>query len=292
MTAATLEPLGTMRAEPDAVTLHQPDAGALAARPRRRRFRMWFVHSSGRFDRSVAVWRASLSRLRKLGSVVTGTEAAGRSRSVFASALGRVGWDYAHLSGAAVGECYASWDGTVLEPAAHPFARKLTDMTWTRAPEFGGAKAAKVHALVVPLRTRTRGGRMYVLVVVHWPLDNTEQRAAVWRDVCEGIRDLQRDLEARWPDADVVVVGDVNKNLRQHNEAAQVRQRLEWAMHTVVSWRPPFPSAGTHGSQLIDMAFARAGVIRACELVADDASSDHRPFRYRLRGWLLRVLTG
>lgn len=259
--------------------------------PARRRWRIWGVQSAGRFDRSVVSWRRSLVRLVGLGVWVTGTEAAGRTASEFRAALTRVGWDFVHLSGAAVGECYATWDAAVVELAGHPFARKLTDLTWVRDAEYGGDTAALVHALVVPLRNRRGRARVRVLVVVHMPLDNTAPRQAAWLDCCRGLRILEADLDRMYPGAEVVIVMDGNKNLHEPAELAEVSAHLEKPLRMVVSWRRPYPVAGTHARQLIDYALAAAGVIVACQLVADDDSSDHRPFRYRLRGWLRRVLS-
>lgn len=266
---------------------------------KRRRLRMWGVHASGRFDRSTARWRAALRRYRQYGSWVTGTEAAGRSARDFKAALGEFGWSFVHLAGAAVGECYATWDAAVLELAGKPFARKLSNLTWVRSPEYGGGEAKPVHALVVPLMKRAgllrRRRRVTVLVVVHMPLDNTRSRAEAWLDCCRGLANLKHTLEhTLYPGCDVVLVGDWNKNLREDrpqpghkaSERAMVRDHLERPLDVQVSWRKPYPQAGTHGRQLIDYALARPGVITACELVADDDSSDHRGFRYRLRGWL------
>lgn len=256
----------------------------------RRRRRVWVVFSAGRFDRDRSVWRASLRRLRKLGSVVAGTEAAGRKPDDFRAALTEFDWDYAHLAGAAVGECYLTWDGRALELGGRAFARKLSDLTWTRSPEYGGEKAQPVHALVVPLRNRAGRRRVRVFVVVHMPLDNTKQRAAAWVDCCRGLVRLKAEILELFPGAELVIMMDGNKNLRKPAERLMVLKHLCRPLGFQTSWRPPLPAAGTHGDQVIDLALAEPGVIVACELVADDPSSDHRPFRFRLRGWVRRLV--
>lgn len=269
------------------VSVAHPAAGfrrkvGLFTRIRRRVRRLWFVHASGRFDRSDNLWRASLTRYRRKGVLVTGTEAAGRSDALFRRTLAGSDWAYAHLSGPAEGEAYGTWDTAVLDLFAQPFAAKLTDLTWVRSQEYGGKQAAKVHALVLPLRT-IKGGRKFWVAVVHMPLDNTKARAAAWVDCCRGLVDLQAELERRDPDAVFVPVGDFNKNLREHDEAGQVRQRLEKPLGCVTSWEGGLPRAGTHDRQVIDYALLPKALLGGCRLVKDFADSDHRGFRYRIR---------
>jgi len=250
-----------------------------AAGRRRSRRRLWFAHNSGRFDRPASAWRAAITFLRRRASLITGTEAAGRDPKLFRDTLAEHGWGHAHLAGAAEGECYAAWDLADLQLVGRPFAWKLTDKTWTRSAEYGGRRAAKVHALVVRLR-EVRTGRRWWVVIWHAPLDNTNARAEIWVDCCDGLVDLKHELLERDPDAEVVVVGDVNKNLRIHAEAAAVRSHLTWPLKAVTSWAGRMPRrGGTHTRQVIDYAIARA--FAACQLLKDLPDSDHRAFRYR-----------
>lgn len=272
MTADLLE-------DEDLVEVVRPERPAARRRPRRRA--LWFIHNSGRFDKPAAAWRAAITWLRRRGSLITGTEAAGRTATLFRAALADHDWAYAHLSGAAEGEAYAAWAMDDLELLGKPFARKLTDRTWVRSAEYGGKRAAKVHALVVHLR-ELRTDRTWWVVVVHMPLDNTDQRAAAWVDCCAGLVDLQAALEKRDPNAELVVVGDVNKNLREHYEATQVQRHLARPLGLAVSWAGRMPRAGgTHGRQVIDYALAWG--FTACQLLRDLPDSDHRAFRYRVR---------
>lgn len=239
---------------------------------------LWLVHASGRFDRPSKTWRAALTYARRKGAIVTGTEAAGRDKALFLAALAGTDWSYAHLSGAAEGEAYATWDGSRARLFAKPFAHKLTDKTWTRSKEYGGKQAAKVHALVVPLEV---GKRRIWLAVVHMPLDNTQQRAECWVDCCRGLVELRRDLRRKDPGAAFVPVGDFNKNLREADEQRHVRANLLTPLAAVTSWVRGLPKAGTHGRQVIDYAIADG--FAACQLLRDLPDSDHRAFRYRLR---------
>jgi hypothetical protein len=259
---------------------------ATAHKRARRLWRVWFVHSSGRFDRSAHVWVASLRRLRKLGVVITGTEAAGRSAADMARAFGDT-WAFAHLTGAAQGESFAAWDTRVLTLVSRPKAYKLSDLTWTRAPEYGGKPAAKVHALVVPLQPVKGKRRRIFLVIVHMPLDNTDKRAEAWVDCCKGLRELTDQLHDMDPDAEVVLVGDWNKDQRDHREAAMMRLHLTGPLGLRNSWDGWLSRLsagdGTHGRQIIDAALLVARMLIRCVLITDDASSDHRPFRYKVR---------
>lgn len=244
----------------------------------------WWAFNAGRFDRSGKTWRRATTYLMRRTVLIAGTEAAGRPAALFRQALWNNGWDYVHLAGAAPGECYATWHIGALELAAKPWAHKLTDLTWVRSQEYGGREAAKVHALVVPLRKANRGGLpSHVLVVVHMPLDNTPQRAACWADCCGGLVDLKRDLTRRWPGVEVVIVGDFNKNLRERDEAGQVRQRLEKPLGMVTSWQDGLPHGGTHGRAVIDFALLKRSLLAACHLLRDLPDSDHRAFRFKLR---------
>lgn len=249
----------------------------------RRVLRLWFAHNSGRFDRPDRLWAAAITKLRRKAGLITGTEAAGRDGHIFKWALRGTDWAYAHLTGAAEAECYATWDTSVLGLTGKPFAHKLTDLTWVRSPEYGGKKAAKVHALVLRLRVIATG-QTYWVVVWHAPLDNTDARAAAWVDSCAGLVDLKAHLHDVDRAAEVIIVGDVNKNLRLHNEAGAVRQHLEKPLGMVTSWAGGLPrNGGTHDNQVIDYALLPRAILAGCQLLKDLPDSDHRAFRYRLR---------
>jgi hypothetical protein len=227
----------------------------------------WWIHNSGRFDRPNNLWRAAITRLRRKGWIITGTEAAGRDANQFRWALAGTDWAYAHLSGAAEGECYATWDSTVAELVGRPWAHKLTDLTWTRSKDYGGKQAAKVHALVVRLQV-IRTGRRYFICVVHMPLDNTPARAAAWVDCCQGLAELQDDLKHRDPDAELVIVGDWNKNLRIHDEAGMVRGE---AMNRIAPYWKAAVAFVAPGAALL-IAQATTGSIGSTDLIIDVAT--------------------
>lgn len=263
------------------------------------------IHSSGRFDRPVESLTRSVRRLRRLSrgrgllrrevAFVTGTEAGGRSDKDLQRALGSdPGWDFVNLRGPAA-ECWATWRVDHLERRADwaPFSRKLTDKTWVRAREYGGREAPPVEALVVPLQVVGRPNRRRpVLIVIHMPLDNTDQRAAAWIDCCRGLRILVTQIRERDPGAEIVIEADWNKDHRNARERAMIHRYVAKPLRLTQGWDGSRPAhGGTHGRQLIDGCLARARALGSstpwCWLVPDDGSSDHRPYAHALRWPLL-----
>lgn len=244
----------------------------------------WFAHSSGRFDRSLYQLLRSLMRLRRLCVLVTGTEVGGRPSADMRRALLRDGWAFAHLTGGAPGECYATWDTDSLTLQGRPWARKLSSKTYTRSPEYGGKPAAFVHALVVKLQPAKGNKRPVFVVVVHMPTDSTDLRQEVWLDCCRGLRMLESDLRNLDPNADVVIHADWNKDYHRALERQLLNSQVAKPLGLVQTWTANPLASGTHGDELIDGAMVPAGLFGGrCELLPDDSSSDHRPFRYRIR---------
>lgn len=262
------------------------------------------IHSSGRFDRTDASLARSVRRLRKVTrgralarrrvSYVTGTEASGRGWKDMKDILGTdQAWDYAWIKGRGAGECWATWRTSHLELAGTPYTRKLTTMTWRRSAAYGGGEAPPVEALVVPLKVVGRANRRHLYVVVlHAPLDNTDLRAEIWRDVARGLRVLAADIRASDPHAELVFEADWNKNHRIPSERGAIAKYVARPLRLVQGWDGSSPErGGTHGRQLIDGVVTSRRVLGWstpwCWLVADDDSSDHRPYVHTLRWPLL-----
>lgn len=262
------------------------------------------VHSSGRFDRTDAALARSVDRLRKTSrgrrpfrrrvAWVTGTEASGRGWQDMKAILGDdPAWDYSWIRGRGAGECWATWSLSHLELAGDPLARQLTTLTWRRSQEYGGGEAPPVEALVVPLRPVGRRGRRSVyLIVLHAPLDNTELRAAIWRDVCRGLRVLATEIRSNDPHAEIVLEADWNKDHRSPSERAQIQKHIARPLRLVQGWDGSRPNrGGTHGRRLIDGVVASRRLLGWstpwCWLTPDDRSSDHRPYVHTVRWPLL-----
>lgn len=262
------------------------------------------AHSSGRFDRSVESLERNVRRirhttrgrgpLRRGVALVTGTEASGRSDAELERVLGDPGWDYVHINGRGKSECWATWDTSVLERAAEPYTRQLTDRTWVRSKEYGGSTAPFVHALVVPLRVVGRPARRSLtVIVVHMPLDNTELRAEIWVECTRGLRAVVAEIRANDPHTQILIEADWNKNYRQADERRMIEHYVANPLGLVQAWDGSAPArGGTHGPLgLIDGAVGSRRLLGAttpwCWLLEDDASSDHRPYAHALRWPLL-----
>jgi hypothetical protein len=276
----------TVRVENEGMSRH-----VLAPQVKRPPAVQWFVHSSGRFDRPLSAWRGSTAALRGFGTLITGTESAStRTRAEVDSVLGGVqDWAYAHLTGHdGEGECYATWDTRARVTTAEPYTLQLSTETWTRSPEYGGKPAAHPHALVVPLAIPNRPHRrnLYV-IVVHMPLRNTPQREHVWLLCADTLRQHVHHLRHVDPGCQVDVVGDWNRDYRAPVERALLDKEIARPLRLTPSWFNHLPAVGgTHNNGLIDGAYTDMPVLDA-ELLTDDRSSDHRPWRYQTHATLL-----
>lgn len=247
------------------------------------------VHSSGRYDRSLESLLSSVKRLIHMRGVtlVSGTETKARPTKF----LGKnPGWKWVH----GVTDDQAA-DG---KDAAYP-TRECWVMYSTREWELEGYSTPQiadrtyhgVHGGTLPiartLRCKFRNrktGKIFFFYFVHMPTDGTDLRAQIWVEACDGLHAvISRDKE-HFPDAAYVIQGDINKNFRQTDERMLMvkhisnpnKLRNAWAGHTP-------KKGGTHGPLgLIDSIFTNVKV-KSAALLPDDASSDHRPFKVRLK---------
>ncbi|MFT4081200.1 MAG: hypothetical protein QM638_01310 [Nocardioides sp.] len=252
-------------------------------RPRKAITCRW-LHSSGRFDRPQKRLRRWLYsyRLRRC-SVISGTEAKGRTNALF-STRNAEEWDYAHSKGAA-GECWLTWKRNTWGQLGATRAPVLSQATYRRVASYGGGETPPFRALRVRLREK-RTGRTVICYVVHMPLHNTKQRAEVWEAVAEGLVELVNKDRKAYPEAEVVIVGDINYSWRNSHFRKLMVRHIAKPTGTTASWdggRTPRKGGtiGSHGS-LIDVLFTSIR-IRGCRLLRDDNSSDHRPFITTLR---------
>lgn len=236
------------------------------------------VHSSGRFDRPVRSLDRAVNFYRSKGSLIFHTEATALNARELVRAFGGKGWTFAHIDTSGADDCAIQWKDRNWELIGDPFARRITNKTWVRAKEYGGAKAPYVRALVVPLvfkQTKTQ----VLTVDIHMPLDNTRARAAAWVDCCKGLVELKKDMRQFWPRAKFIISADWNKNWRETDERGSMRRHLSDPLNMTYSWSVPKrlpPGGGTHGKQIIDGFYSNLPIKR-CYLLKDDASSDHRP---------------
>jgi len=105
------------------------------------------------------------------------------------------------------------------------------------------------------------------------------QRAVQWRAAVRGWGARWKRLDRRFEPAMSVLTADWNVDTKKAMWRHRVRRHFD-GLH--LTWRRPFPTAGTHrGGRLID-ATLTDGSGRA-RLMRDDGSSDHRPYSERLR---------
>ncbi|MFC6341985.1 hypothetical protein ACFP8W_08360, partial [Nocardioides hankookensis] len=254
----------------------------------------------GRFDRPVDALAASVARIRRYTRggrrvvLITGTEASHRSGKDMHQVLDANGWEWAHLSGErGAGECWGTWSTSALQ-LVESYTHRLTEMTWTRSAEYGGGEAPPVTALVLQFEVVGRPYRRTVtVIVVHWPLANTERRQEIWKDCALGLRRLEDQIRARDPHTALDVVGDLNRNYRQDADRRLIDHYIAAPLRLVQAWAGSTPvRGGTHGPRsLLDGAVLDRRLLGWstpwCWLLPDDDSSDHRPFAHTLRWPLL-----
>lgn len=247
------------------------------------------VHSSGRFDRPLGLFETALyrTRLRKGITLITGTEAMFRPKDFLRDSTHE--WASAHLSKAdapgyemsTARELWATWRTDEWELVGQIRAPKVSNMTYVHAAR--GVTSAEERILVVPLRHKKTGRRVFVLVA-HMSLDNTEKRAEVWVDMCRGITRTIAHLRTIFPRAEFILNADLNKNYREVGDRADILHHLALPTGLTQAWDHHMPvKGGTHGPKgLIDDVLTTLDVEDA-GLLPDDESSDHRPMWAKLR---------
>ena len=105
----------------------------------------------------------------------------------------------------------------------------------------------------------------------------------IWEECVERLA-MKADRWESDPSIDaVILVGDWNWNWRNLRNRGHLRLTLPpGAEFTWEGGRAP-STGGTHGPNLIDYAAVYGGTITRAELLADDASSDHRAWKMVVR---------
>jgi hypothetical protein len=214
------------------------------------------VHSSSRYDRTAeSLARAAHGYAKTRASLITWTEVSADHRARVLHKLD--GWHSYTPRGTDIG---LSWRRETWK-LRHRYAPALSPFHYTTD---NGYPSPTQHAAVAALDRRSDGLRVLVLVAhlpsaVQWGdgWRATPQRGKVWRSS----------------------VADWNVDLRRH----AWRMRLHRAFPDLApTWRrDKLPRGGTHaGGRLIDATLTNGR--GAAHLMADDASSDHRPYGERV----------
>lgn len=241
---------------------------------------MRVVFSAGRYDRPLVRLAASVDRLQEIAGVIIHTEQAGQRVArwrLFTAAL----WPFFYPAGPGRAELVVQWAPRI-QVAGEPRTYRLTALWYQRV---GGARTPPFHAAAVPLvdRADTPPGRVTVVIAAHLPTRNNLRRRAVWRGCMRGLVRVVGQVRDQYPGCAVVVACDFNVDHRTGQPGRALVGRYLTPLGLRDGWQGREPAvAGTHGRRLIDAAWTDLPVA-GCQLVADDDSSDHRPFRLETR---------
>lgn len=238
---------------------------------RRRRARVRHIHSSSRFDRSALSLVRAVAYYILFADLLTFTEVANDRR---AQALRALGWRRIQMIGKpGVDECavmflrlkwrYVTHNVTLLSQ------QKLANGRW-------------LYALTVELEHRRTKQRLLVSVThlpAHIQGPGRIEQDAQGRIYTAAVKTWHNFLMvSRRPGLSIMAVADWNLDVR----LSWVR---EWLTRMFIGLRSswgarsrPLPEDGTHGSRLIDDTRSNMTLYRI-DLLRDDDSSDHRPYR-------------
>jgi len=242
------------------------------------------VHSSSRYDRSVASLIQAAKRYKFFADIITWTEVEHQHREL---ALHEALPNWRHITG---DKSYANDCGISFRP--NRFGLKFFDhdrATDSRYPNVKGMlrdPAYATYAVLEDLET----GDVVVVAVVHLAssvegdlrIKRITKRTISWTTGFIGVKRRANRLKKAWKADGVMLVADWNVDFKQAWVRALVKAM---APSYRVTWTDPNSvEGGTHGRRLIDATLLRGrlAVRGSARLMRDDKSSDHRPYRERL----------
>lgn len=257
-------------------------------RERRRRHSFWVSWSSSRYDRSLKSLHEAVEHYITKSSLHAGTEVTTEVREDILRDIAREhGWGVVTGDKSYRDDTYIMW-----EKASWDAKQKGTYRVKT-APMYnanGNLMPDNVCTMVL-LEFKETGHRLLV-TVLHAPsgvegkggLTKNWRRARAWRTEYKAWKKLWNRMAKAWDADAVLTLQDANVNIwrdlfRQMFKAMQPGMRLI----------PPAKrnrGKGTHrGGRWIDIGFIRGKLRRRTRaiLMRDDDSSDHRPWKARLR---------
>lgn len=232
-------------------------------------------HSSGRFDRSPASLEANVHRLRRSG-LSFGTRTEMRTHAFWDVLHADDGWGVYHPANPIGNDCSIEWDSSVWRLVSK-FVLQLTDI---QIHTKSGHLQPPCAATCVVLEHRLAGLEVE-FEVAHLDLDNTPLRAKANKEECATLRDHWQSSRRKFPRRHIVFQGDINKDQRSAKERYYTWWNLTRGTDLRNLWTKPFPASGTHGKQILDVTLST--LPGKLSLLADDNSSDHRPYRAELR---------
>lgn len=239
-------------------------------------------HTSSRFSRTPASLEKTLDRLMAHSDVVTVTEVGKKSR---AAAVKEKGWTRIRFDGGAKGESAIAVRTSVWK-VLYSKPLFLTTQKW-KGPN--GGNMPNQYAPTAVIQNRVTGVKVLVSVS-HMP--SHVEYGNGWRPgVPERVKAYKTAVK-NWNAKLKVLTKRYNPDVRMITADWNLDLKKKWVRQKLRAWFPglrpiptsPYPSRGTLGKRLIDFTLA-SGAKRDGKVYVypSTASSDHRPFRERLK---------
>lgn len=236
------------------------------------------VHSSSRYDRSPQSLTAEFGRVTAAddpdANLCTYTEVGDPKRADALRKQAKAdGWGV--YCPDTKTDCAVAWPKDLWTKTAGN-VHQLTPKTW----DMNG-KPMKTVAAYVVLDHKKHDVRLWVSVA-HLPSGVQDgdkftdtDRSRAWRDAVAGWHDWWRNkARLKWSPDVAMLVADWNVDFHRASWRDYVQDVFD-SMH--LCWRGNMPNGGTHGSRLIDASW-QTYPANKCRLLADNDSSDHRPW--------------
>lgn len=238
-----------------------------------------YLHSSGRFDRSIASVQGDLAVWEGDGKVTleTFTEFSSNPRR---RALIDEGWalfNGKELPGA--DDCVIRWRTDTWKLLKTDTAVVSTVKTWRT-----NGKPIPPQYVTTILLEHLPTGETVLVSISHLPSHvevagglRDSHRSVKWRDSIRGWKQHLRRLRRTWKPSARIVVSDWNVSYRSRWFRRFLRRTFPKMTST---WRDPLPMRGTHGRRIIDIALisGRLRLVRG-PVMLRHRSSDHTAFR-------------
>lgn len=224
-------------------------------------------HHSGRWDRPASRLAHSVQVTRKGGSIGTRTEMGSKAQDEVLKA-----WDnwavYHPLTRYGYADCSIEWDLAEWQIVD----RGLLTLSSLRIYTSKGH--LKAPSLMPWVRLRhVDHGQLLNVGTAHMQLANTHTRRKGWKQEAASVRDWFADNQV----SNVLYQADLNRDQRLQPMRWKVNRELVHGSGVHNLWAGHRPAhGGTHGPKLLDTALTN--LAGRSYLLADDDSSDHRPF--------------
>lgn len=229
-------------------------------------------HSSGKWSlTSAPAFDDNVRRMRRSGRTLgTRTEATAAAFDHEIHWPGD-GWGHYHPKGDLGRDCATEWEHAAWDLKD----RGVAPLTATRIHTEKGHLQPPV-CLTWSLVEHRETGIELELGAGHLDLDNTALRRLANLEECHALRARARHDQDAHPRRRHLWQLDGNRDQRNPHWQAYFARELTAGTRLRSGWHAPLPRQGTHGRALLDLAFA--DFPHTSRLIADDPSSDHRPF--------------